>query len=55
MAKRASGVEREGNIDHTAIRSAMHKTGGGYWTRSDEFCKTFWVRMCSDLLVVFPG
>ena len=42
---KASGAERAGNIDHTAITvnhsklSAMYKTGGGYWTSSDEFCE----------------
>ena len=43
---KASGAERAGNIDHTAItyhrqsfESATYKTGGGHWTRSDEFCE----------------
>ena len=42
---KASGAERADNIDHTAItvnhskESAKYKTGGGYWTRSDEFCE----------------
>ena len=40
---KASGAERAGNINLTHVysyisfESATHKTGGGYWTRSDEF------------------
>ena len=38
---KASGAERSGNIDHhrQSFESATYKTGGGYWTRSDEFCE----------------
>ena len=42
---------RAGNIDHTAelyhrqsFESATHKTGGGYWTCSEEFASIpYWI------------
>ena len=38
---KASGAERAGTIrlSPSIIESAPYKTGGGYWTRSDEFCE----------------
>ena len=41
---KASGAERADNIDHTAItvnhsKARRTRHGGGYWTRSDEFCE----------------
>ena len=30
---------RSGQIDRQSFESAKYKTGGGHWTRSDEFCE----------------
>ena len=36
--KRAGNIDRRYSYHRQSFESATYKTGGGYWTRSDELC-----------------